>query len=105
MFSQSSNKRLNLIKYLKYNLVTNGILLLEKTYSPFNEEVLSKTNNQDQLFFLSWLIKPLWCFESVLESMFFSVKEQATDRNGRILILDATIAESILTEESVLTNF
>lgn len=105
MFSQSSNKRLNLIKYLKYNLVTNGILLLEKTYSPFNEEVLSKTNNQDQLFFCHGSSNPCGVLKAYLESIFLSVKEQATDRNGRILILDATIDESVLTEESVLTNF
>ena len=91
VLTQSLNKRLKLIKYLKGNLGADGILLLEETHSPFNEEALWKTNIQGQLFFSYGSSNSCGVLTTYLGSISFSVKEQATDRNDQILILDATL--------------
>ena len=75
--------------------------LIHHLMKKFCQKLTIKINS----FFCHGSLNPCGVLKAYLESMFFSVKEQATDRNGRILILDATIDESVLTEESVLTNF
>ena len=99
--SQSSSKRLKLIKYFKNNLGADYILFLQEIHSTFNGEGLWKTNFRGQVFFIHGSSNFCGVLPPYLGSISFSVKEQATDRNGRILILDATIDD----EEYVLINF
>ena len=48
---QSTNKRLKLIKYFKYKIVSNGFLFLQETHSTVNDEIKCKDDFKGEVFY------------------------------------------------------
>ena len=80
--------------YFKNKIWSTSVLFLQETHSDSHVEQKWKKDIKGPVFFLSQKGKFLWHFIAYFGIGTFIVKKQETDKEGRILILDASINDS-----------
>ena len=94
LWIQSSQNRLKLIQYFKDKIVSTWELFPQETHSSSKVEQKWKEYFKGNVFFFSRKNKFLWCPNCLLEKKLLLLKRKATDKEGRILILDVCVNDS-----------
>ena len=98
---QSTKKRLKLFNFLKNKIGPQGILFLQETRSSVETEKKWIDDFKDKIYFSHGKTNSCGVLIAIYSNLNICVKNKVHDKNGRVLILDATINGS----DYLLINF
>ena len=91
---QSYKKRLKLIQYFKVKIGSTGALFLQETHSSSKVKQNWKEDFKGHAFFFHGKTNSCSDLTAYFGKETFAIKEQETDKEGRILILDVSVNDS-----------
>ena len=91
---QSYRKRLKLIQYFKVKIGSTGALFLQETHSSSKVKQNWKEDFKGHAFFFHGKTNSCSVLTAYFGKETFAIKEQETDKEGRILILDVSVNDS-----------
>ena len=93
--SKKSKKRLKLFQYFKNKIFPNGILLLQESHSTKEKEIKRKDKLYGNLYFSHGKSNSWGVLIGFSGKKTFIVKKSLCDGNGRVMILEILIDDSV----------
>ena len=88
---KDDEKRIKLFEYLKNSVIPNGLIFLQETHSCKNNEKTWAKEFEGQLYFSHAKSNSCGVAIGYLRTKKFELKSKKTDKNGRILIIEANV--------------
>ena len=88
---KDDEKRIKLFEYLKNSVIPNGLIFLQETHSCKNNEKTWAKEFEGQLCFSHAKSNSCGVAIGYLRTKKFELKSKKTDKNGRILIIEANV--------------
>ena len=88
---QNNEKRIKLFEYLKNSIIPNGLIFIQETHSCNNNEKKWADEFGGQLYFSHGKSNSCGVAIGYIGTKKFELVSQKTDKNGRLLIIEANI--------------